>query len=301
MKRASITDLTVFMAVASHRNFRKAALELGMSPSALSHAVRSLEERLGVRLFNRTTRSVSPTAAGETLFRRLTPAMRDIMTALDEVDDFRSTPSGTLRINASASSARVLMQPMLARFLARFPDMRVEVVTEDRLVDIVAEGFDAGVRLLESVPQDMIAVPFGPDLRLIAVASPDYLKQHGTPKTPQDLARHDCINYRLGSGRVYRWEFSRHGQDIQIDAPGKVIVDNPMLILDAALAGVGVALTMEALVAADIAAGRLVPLLEEWCQPFAGLCLYYPGRRHMPAGLRAFIDMMRETSFPAAT
>jgi len=294
MSRAGLADLNAVVAVAAQRSFRAAAIELGMSPSALSHAISALEKRMGVRLFNRTTRSVSLTAAGERFLSRVQPALRDIAEAMDVVNEFRDKPAGTLRLNTSSVAAQMILTPIVLRFLEHYPDMQVDLVTEGRMVDIVAEGFDAGLRLAESVPQDMISVPCGPPLRHVVVGSPGYLKAHGVPRVPTDLTKHRCIRFRLPSGTLYRWEFEKHGRQVLQEVDGRLTLDHPDLMIEAALKGVGLTYVTEWMAAAHIASGRLVIVLEDWTPPFPGLCLYYPGHRHVPAGLRAFIDVARE-------
>lgn len=296
MQRAGLFELNAVVAVASHRSFRAAAAELGMSPSALSHAVATLEQRLGIRLFNRTTRSVSLSEAGERFLSRLRPALREISEAMESVNEFRDTPAGTLRINASESGASQIMTPIVLEFLKRYPDMHVDLVTEGRLIDIVAEGFDAGVRLAEAVPQDMIAVPCGPEARFAVVGSPSYFQNHARPIAPSDLASHTCIRRRFPSGAIFRWEFKKRGEEVLVDVKGVLTLDNQNLMIEAALSGVGLAYVGDWAVAADLAAGRLIRVLEDWAPPFSGLCLYYPGHRHVPAGLRAFIAVVREAT-----
>lgn len=290
----SMVDLRALTLIVSHRSFRKAADELGLSASTLSHMLRTLEANLGVRLLNRTTRSVAPTAAGERLVARLAPLLRDFELALEEVNEFRDLPSGTLRLNASEPAARILLQGALPEFLARFPQMSVDLVTEGRLVDIVAEGFDAGIRLGESVPRDMIAVPLGGDTCFMTVAAPAYLQAHPAPQTPDDLLRHRCISIRMPSGKPYRWEFEKHGQALTVDVTGNLTLDNSEIMVDAATRGLGIAYVPEHCVAGHLADGRLVKLLADWCPRIAGLFLYYPGHRHVPQGLRAFIEVLRE-------
>ncbi len=298
-ERPSLAELDALAAVALHRSFRKAADELQLSPSSLSHTIRALEARIGVRLLHRTTRSVSATEAGQRLVARLQPVLRDLDLALEEVDRFRSRPSGTLRINASEGPARMLLATVVPAFLARHPEMSLDLVTEGRLVDIVAEGFDAGIRLGEAVPQDMVAVRFGGTVRFVAVASPAYLADHEAPRTPDDLAGHTCIRYRLRSGRLFRWEFARHGQELTVEVPGPLILDHVELMADAAASGLGIAYVPERTAQPFVAAGRLLTVLDEWCPRIPGLFLYYPGHRQVPPGLRAFIDVLKETG-PAA-
>jgi DNA-binding transcriptional LysR family regulator len=278
--------------LAAHRSFRGAATELGLSPSALSHAVAALEQRMGARLFHRTTRSVSLTEAGGQFLARVSPALREISAAMEEANTHRETPAGKLRINASEGAAMRLMNPVGYEFQRRYPDMKLDIVTESRLVDIVAGGFDAGV--LGHVPQDMIAVPYSPTLRFTVVGSPAYFAGRTKPKVPDDLRAHECIRARLPGGAPYKWEFGRRGERIDIEVPGALTLDSPHLVLDAALHGVGLAWMSEWAVAEDLAAGRLVSVLDDWAELSPGLCLYYPGHRHVPAGLRAFIDVLRE-------
>ena len=284
------------MAIVAHRSFRKAAGELGLAPSTLSHMMRAMEKKMGVRLLHRTTRSVAPTEAGERLAAQLGPALKNVDAALEAVDTFRGGPRGTLRINSNISASRLLLKQVIPTFLARYPEMTVDLVSEGRLVDIVAEGFDAGVRLREAVPQDMVAVPFGGAAQFVAVASPAYVEKHGSPAVPDDLARHTCIRLRLPSGKLYRWEFEKNGEEIAIEVPGSLILDNIDLMAEVAAAGLGIAYLPRLAAEPSLESGRLVALLDDWCPRIDGLCLYYPGHRHVPAGLRAFIDMMRENT-----
>ena len=296
MARPSIEDLTAFAAVAAQRSFRAAADSLGVSRSTLSHAVIGLERQLGVRLLNRTTRSVAPTEAGERLLRRLGPLLQGFDAALDLVADEGGEVGGMLRINCGETAADLLLRSVVPTFLQRFPGVALDLVTDGRLVDIVASGFDAGVRLRESVPQDMIAVPFGGDVRFLAVASPAYLEQHGVPQVPDDLSRHRCIRHRMPSGKAYRWEFEKQGQELVVDVPGPLTLDHTRLMAEAAADGLGIAYVQESLAAAKLSAGVLVSVLEDWCPEIPGLCLYYPGHRHVRAALRAFIDTMAPRS-----
>lgn len=292
--RPSLGDLAALAAIATHRSFRKAADELGLKPSTLSHMMRVLEENLGVRLLNRTTRSVAPTEAGERLVSRLQPMLRDLDAALQEVDDFRGRPSGTLRINSSEPAARKLIERVVPTFLTRHPEMALDLVTEGRLVDIVAQGFDAGIRLGEAVPQDMIAVRFGGETRFVAVASPAYLALRPAPQTPDDLKGHSCIRLRLPSGKLYRWEFEKHGQELEIDVPGALTLDNVGLMIKAASDGLGIAYVPVHSAQHELDDGRLVGVLDDWCPKIPGVFLYYPGHRLVPPGLRAFIDVLKE-------
>ena len=290
----TFADLTAFAAIVAQCSFRRAADELGVSPSTLSHMMRGLEARLGVRLLHRTTRSVAPTQAGEQLAAQLKPILLDLGEVLTDVAAFRGQPAGRLRINASEPAARLLLRSVVPAFLRRCPEMALDLVTEGRLVDIVAEGFDAGVRLGEAVPQDMIAVRFGGSIRFVAVAAPSYLADHAAPQTPDDLQRHACIRVRLPSGKPYRWEFEQHGQELTLDVPGPLTLDNPELMLEAAAAGLGIAYVSDQSALPFIERGALVTLLDDWSPLIPGLFLYYPGRRHVPPGLRAFIDVLKE-------
>lgn len=294
MKRAGLIELNAVVAVATHRSFRKAAAELGMSPSALSHAISSLEQRMGVRLFNRTTRSVAPSEAGEQFLARIRPALGQIAEAMAGVNEFRETPSGTLRLNTSEGAAQIILAPIVLEFLKRYPDMRVDLVTEGRLVDIVAEGFDAGIRAAENVPLDMIAVACSPPIRFVVVGAPSYFKGRKKPASPDDLRGHSCIRSRLPSGALYRWEFQRGAEKIAIDPAGPLTLDNHNLMIAAAVHGGGLAWTNEWAVAELVAAGKLVRVLEPWSPPSPGLCLYYPSHRHVPAGMKAFLAVVHE-------
>jgi len=294
MQKMGLLELNAMVAVSTHRSFRRAADELGISPSAMSHAIAALEQRMGVRLFNRTTRSVSLSEAGEQFLARVRPALHEISAAMEAVNQFRDTPSGTLRINATEGSMLMIMSPVVVEFLKRYPDMRLDIVTDTALVDIVADGFDAGIRLADSVPLDMIAVPCSPPLAFAVVGSPAYFARHPKPESPSDLARHSCIRTRFASGSIYRWEFEKHGQQQIIDVNGPLTLDSHQLIVEAALQGVGLACTSEYSIAREIADGQLIRVLQDWTPPYPGICLYYPANRHVPAGLRAFIDLIRE-------
>jgi len=290
---ADLNELTAFAAVARLRSFRQAALERGVSASALSHALRALEERLGVRLLNRTTRSVTPTEAGQQLLARLTPAMREIDDALRDLSTLQDVPAGKLRLNAPRPAARLLLAPMLAGFVARYPRVQVEVVTDDGMIDIVRDGFDAGIRFGEQVAADMIAVPVGEPLPFVVVASPAYLAAHGAPGTPRALLEHACIVRRFPSGRQYAWEFELAGEAVSIAVGGPLVFDDDALMLRAARDGAGLAYVYAADARADLAAGHLVCVLEHCLPPPPRYFLYYPSRRQMPAVLRAFVDMLR--------
>jgi len=293
MTGASLTELSAFSAIATLRSFRKAADALALSPSTVSHLMRALERRMGVRLLHRTTRSVAPTEAGERLLARLRPALDDLHRALEEVDDLRERPVGRLRINATEYANRVLLRDVVPAFRKRFPGIELDLVSEGKRVDIVKEGFDAGVRLGGTIPQDMIAVNFGGKERFLVVASPKYLAKHGRPKTPDDLRAHECIRRRFPSGKIYHWEFEKRGEELSIDVAGALTLDHEGLMIEAALDGLGCAYVFEGLVRAPLKAGRLVAVLEEWCPSFPGMCLYYPGHRHVPPTLRAFIETLK--------
>ena len=294
MQRAAVSDLSAFVAVATHRSFSRAAAELGLLPSALSHTVRSLEERLDLRLLNRTTRSVAPTEAGERLLERLRPALRDIDDALEDANAFRAKPAGRLRLNVPRSAALLLLAPVMTRFIKAYPQMRLEITAEDRLVDIVAGGYDAGVRFGESVERDMVAVRIGPDLRMAVVGSPAYFRHHPKPAKPRDLHGHACIRFRLPSGGIYRWEFEKKGEVLEVEVDGPLTLGDQQVMLQAALDGAGLAIVLESHARPHLKARQLVRVLADWCAPFPGYFLYYPSRRQVPAGLRAFIDMMRQ-------
>ncbi|MGR4862401.1 LysR family transcriptional regulator [Caulobacter sp. LARHSG274] len=294
MDQRPLPDLAVFALVAQHRSFRAAAQVLGVSASALSHTLRNLETRLDVRLLHRTTRSVAPTEAGERLLARLAPALADIDAALSEVAAFRDRPAGRLRVNLGRSAARWLFAPRIGGFLNTYPEVRIELVCDDGLSDIVAGGFDCGVRLGESLQADMIAVPIGGDLSQALVASPAYLAAHGAPARPEDIPSHRCLLGRRPTGQTWPWEFERQGRAVVVNPPGVLISDENEVLRHACLEGAGLAFLFHNQVEADIAAGRLVPLLQDWCEPFAGYFLYYTSRRQLSPALRAFIDWMRD-------
>lgn len=293
MDAGKLTEFEAFVAVARRGGFRSAARELGISPSAISNAVASLEGRLGVRLFNRTTRSVALTAAGDQFLAEIGPALETIRSAGERLSEHGTSPMGRLRLNVFLLAARTILRPVILEYLRLHPAMSVEVVTEGALVDVIGEGFDAGVRFAEAVPPDMIAVPITKTMRLIVVGSPDYFETRAAPQVPDDLRDHRCIRARMAGGRVYRWEFEKRGQSFAIDVPGQLTLDEGGLIQEAARAGEGLAFLPENLVAEDLAAGRLVQTLGDWTPPFPGLSLYYSSRRQMPAKLRALIDLIK--------
>jgi DNA-binding transcriptional LysR family regulator len=293
MQLDNLSHLAVFAAVARHGSFRKAAAELSLSASAASYAVRTLEDRLGVGLFNRTTRSVSLTEAGRHLLERLQPALGSVSTALEEMNLFRASPAGTLRINTFRDAALVVVAPLIERFLRMYPDIRLDIVSDDGLVDIVGQGFDLGIRYEESVPEDMVALPVGPPQRFLVIGAPAYFKRHGKPKHPDELMRHECIRYRFRSGAYYKWELAKDGVQLEVDVPGRLSVGDSELILRAALEGVALGFLPDHKVAAHVAAGKLVSVLEDWCPPMTGMMMYYPRQRQMTSALRAFIDLAR--------
>ncbi|MDF0601634.1 LysR family transcriptional regulator [Psychromarinibacter sp. C21-152] len=294
MEKPSLADLEAFAVVAAERSFRRAADLMGVSRSALSHRMKKLEQQVGLRLLNRTTRSVSPTDAGSRLLKRIEPVLRNLDSAIDTLADERGTPSGVLRINADKGGARMMLRHVMPTYLERYPDVEIDLVCDGRLVDIVEQGFDAGIRLAEAVPQDMIAVRLSDDFRFLAVASPDYLNRFGKPDIPDDLRNHRCIRQRLPSGKRYRWEFEKRGQEIALDPPGTLTLNDNDLIAEAAIRSLGIAYVPETAACEHLAAGRLVAVLDDWCPPDSGLVLYYPGHRHVPAALRALIDLVKE-------
>lgn len=291
--QGSLAELDAVLMVARRGKFRAAALELGVSTTALSNAVGKLERTLGVRLFNRTTRSVSLTEAGQQFVAQVAPAVRDIHEAMNIARSQRAAPSGTLRINAFPTAAREVFSWLVLPFLRLHPQVHIDIVTEGRLVDIVEGGFDFGVRSADLVPADMIAVPLGGARRNVVVGAPAYLKAHGTPLVPQDLLKHSCLRVRLPSGAIYRWPFEKDGQSLQVDVQGAATLDEASLARTAALASIGLTLAMESDVRDDIEAGRLVRVLEDWTPSLSPLSLYYPSRRNPTAAFKAFVDFAR--------
>ncbi|WP_037154253.1 LysR family transcriptional regulator [Rhizobium freirei] len=292
--KASLAELEAIAAVARHGGFRAAARELGMSSSALSHAVAALEERLSLRIFNRTTRSVTLSDAGERFIADIAPALAAIDRAIENAGISSGSVSGTLRLNMAPGAARMLLVPLILEYGRRYPNVEVEIVTDNALVDVIGKGFDAGVRLAEAVPTDMVAIPIVPTIRSLVVGSPGYFSNRPKPLAPGDLLQHRCIRARMASGKLYRWEFEKHGQSILIDAPGSLTLDASDLMLTAVLEGAGLAYIAEASMSDHIATGHLIPVLEDWSPPYPGLSLYFAQRRQMPARLRAFIDLIRE-------
>lgn len=292
--RNDLGDLAAFAVVAEERSFTRAASKLGISQSALSHAMKALEERLGLRLLSRTTRSVSPTEAGQRLLDTLRPALDEISGSLAALGELREKPAGLVRINASRHAAHSVLWPALSRILPAFPDISVEITVDDGLSDIVAGRFDAGVRLGERVQKDMIAVRIGPDLRMAVVGSPAYFQKHPLPRAPQDLTMHDCINRRMpSSGSLYAWDLEKKGKPLKVRVSGSLTFNDNALTLRAALDGRGLGYVMEDEVTKHIAEGRLIRVLADWCPPFPGHYLYYPSRRQTPSALAALVDALR--------
>lgn len=287
----TLVELQAVEAVARLRGFRAAGRDLALSPSAVSHAVAAVEARLGVRLFNRTTRSVCLTDAGRAFVQDIGPALEALARAGRTLDSHRDQPSGRLRLTTSAGAARQILAPLILAYHRNYPEVEIEVVTDTALIDIVAEKFDAGIRLAETVPNDMIAVPLTREARFVVVGAPAYLERRPPPETPHDLKDHDCIRGRLGGGRPWRWDFEKHGEKIQFDPPGKLILDDSDLMLQAAVGGAGLAYLSSVSTAAAVSRSGLSEVLTDWTPGFPGLSLYYPGRHHVPAKLRAFIDL----------
>ncbi|QFY62090.1 LysR family transcriptional regulator [Rhizobium grahamii] len=293
MNRTQLAQLAVLAAVSERRSFRAAAKELQIAPSAVSHAVSSLEESLGVRLLARTTRSVAPTEEGRLLLQRLKPALDEIGIALEAVTEAGGRPAGNLRVTAPRFASDILLAPRLGEFLNRYPDITLEIANEDGFIDIVREGFDAGIRLEESLEADMIAVRASPNLTTVIAGSPDYFERHPKPLHPSDLVHHRCIKRRFTNGTIYRWEFEKDGQELVVAVDGPLVVSEDRLALIAALNGVGLAYLFDLRVEDELASGKLVRVLEDWCSPYPGPFIYYPSRRQMRPALRAFIDFFR--------
>ena len=293
MKKLGIADLSAFAEVAERRSFAKAAVHLGMSRSTLSETVRAMEEELGVRLLNRTTRSVSPTQAGERLLARLRPLIDDFASALDSVNAFRDTPAGLLRLTIPPPAARSLLVPLMGKFMAEHPAIDLEISVDGTLTDIVRERYDAGFRVGELLDRDMVALRIIDQSRFHVVASPDYLARHPAPRVPEDLQVHDCVRIRFPSGALQRWEFERAGKRLEVAVSGRLTVNDPDLCLQAAVDGVGIVYTLSDYADDLLAEGRLVSLLDDWMPKFSGFYLYYPTRRQLPATLQAFVDFLR--------
>lgn len=294
MARSNTSDLLAFLAVARERSFTRAAAQLGVSQSALSHTVRGLEERLGLRLLTRTTRSVAPTEAGERLLRNIGPRFDEIDAELSALTALRATPAGTVRVTTGEQAAQTILWPALAKLLPRYPDIKIELVVDYGLTDIVAERYDAGVRLGEQVARDMIAVRIGPEMRMAVVGTPAYFAARGRPKQPQDLTEHNCINLRLPTyGGIYAWEFEKRGRVVNVRVDGQLVFNTGLLRMNAVLAGLGLAYIPEDLVNREIAGGRLVRVLADWCAPFAGYHLYYPSRRQPTPAFAVLVEALR--------
>lgn len=293
MKQSSLTDLAIFLTIARHLNLSRAAIELGLSPSALSHALRGIENRMGLRLFNRTTRSVALTAAGARLLTRIEPAFRDIDDALEDLNSFREKPSGSLRLSCGRASTKMVLLPIVGRYLELYPEVEVEIVDNDALIDVVSGGFDAGVRLGESLEADMVAIPLGPPMRSVVVGAPALFEKYSQPRHPKDLTGCPCIRHRFPSGIIYRWEFSQDGNPLETHVEGPLTLSDVALMIDAALHGIGLAYVFEHMVSEHITAKRLIRVLDDWCPQYPGFFLYYPSRRHVPAPLRAFIELVQ--------
>ncbi len=294
MPRENVNDLLAFLAVARDRSFTKAAAKLGVSQSALSHTIRGLESRLGLRLLTRTTRSVAPTDAGERLLQTIGPRFDEIDAELAALSELRDKPAGTIRVTAGEHSAETVLWPALARLLPDYPDIRVEVTIDYGLTDIVAERFDAGIRLGEQVAKDMIAVRIGPDMRMVVVGAPGYFAQHSRPETPQDLTGHNCINLRLPTlGGIYAWEFERDGRELRVRVDGQLVFNSTPMILKAALDGAGLAYLPEDRVRPYLGDGRLACVLDDWCAPFSGYHLYYPSRRQLSPAFALLVEALR--------
>jgi DNA-binding transcriptional LysR family regulator len=288
-----LSILSTLLEVAEERSFTKAAKRLGVSPSAISHAMRGLEERLGVRLLARTTRSVAPTEAGEQLLARLRPALTEVRDALGQISGLRDTPAGRVRLLMPRFAVESVLAPKLAQFAREFPDILLDVTTDDSRMDIVAGGFDAGIHLGEYIAKDMIAVRVSADHQPVIIGSPSYFEARDKPRSPRDLLQHRCINFRHGSAGVYRWEFEKGRKSLSVAVTGPLVVDDVTLVLRAALDGVGLAYLAEHQIESYLKSGALVRVLESWCQPYPGFFLYYPSRRQQPPALAALINVLR--------
>ena len=293
MLRNDLSVLDAFLTIAEERSFTKAAKRLGVSPSAMSHAIRGLEEDIGVRLLSRTTRSVAPTEAGERLLLRLRPALTDVQDAVGELSGLRDKPAGRVRLLVPRLAGTTVLGPKLAKFAHDYPDVVLDITADDSRMDIVAGGFDAGIHFGEYIQKDMIAVRVSKDHRAAIVGSPSYFKSHPKPKTPHDLLKHRCINFRHGSAGVYRWEFEKGKKSLSVAVNGPLVVDDVEIMVRAAIDGVGLAFVSDERVEPQLQSGELIRVLEDWCQPFPGFFLYYPSRRQQPAALAALINALR--------
>ncbi len=299
MHRGNLNDLLAFLAVGQERSFTKAAAKLGVSQSALSHTVRGLEERLGLRLLTRTTRSVAPTEAGERLLHTIGPRFEEIEAGLEALSELREKPAGTIRITTTDYAADTILWPKLTTFLRQYPDIRVEIIIDYGLTDIVAQRFDAGVRSGEQVAKDMIAVRIGPDACMAIVGAPAYFKMRSEPKRPQELIAHNCINLRLPThGGLYAWEFEKEGRELKVHVEGQLVFNGTFQMLNAALAGFGLAYVPEDVARPHLAKGRLKRVLEDWCPPYAGYHLYYPSRRQPTPAFALLVEALRYRSTP---
>jgi DNA-binding transcriptional LysR family regulator len=294
LSRTDLADFAYFAAIAKHHSFRRAALEMGVTTSALSHAITALEARRGVRLLNRTTRSVTLTAAGEELHAMIEGPLETIGQAAENLNRFRDAPAGRVRINILEDAVSLLLDPVMPIFVERYPEVEVDISVSNRLIDVIGSGFDAGIRYGGTVPEDMIAQRLSPDLRWVAAASPDYLERFGTPSTPQDLRDHRCVRIRLGNDQIYQWEFERNGEEIAIATPGPLTVDESHAAIGFGLSGVGVIYGAEPILRPYLDSGALKLVLGDWASMGSGFHIYYSGRRQLPTGLRLLIDLIRE-------
>ena len=293
-RRSDLTDLSYFLELAKHRNFRKAGVELGVSASALSHALRGFEERLGVRLLNRTTRSVTLTAAGEALHDAVVGPFDEIGRAVDVVNRFRDAPMGRVKLSVPTEAATFLIAPVVATFLERYPDVELEISVSNRMIDVIDSGFDAGIRYGGTVPEDMVAQRLSRDIRWLVVGAPSYLEQHGVPTHPNELLKHRCIRIRIGDESVYRWEFERGSEHLEVNVPGTLILDQGEIGLAAVRQGAGLFYVADPMVRQDLDTGVLRTVLDDWSPVGPGFHIYYSSRRQIPVALRLFIDFVRE-------
>ncbi|WP_454000446.1 LysR substrate-binding domain-containing protein [Afipia felis] len=292
--RSNLADFTYFLSIARHRSFRRASLEVGVSASALSHAIKGLEERLGVRLLNRTNRNVTLTMAGEALRDALNEPFEAIGRAVDQLNAFRDNPTGRIRLNVLQDAVPLLLGPVMPTFVDRYPDVEIDLTVTNRMIDLVKEGFDAGIRYGGTVPQDMVAQRLSPDLQWVVAAAPDYLKRFGTPHHPTDLANHRCLRVRMGNDQIYRWEFTRGDEHLEIDAPGSITIDEATAAMSFGCGGVGLLFTTRAAIEPRLASGELKLVLEDWATMGPGFYIYYPSRRQVPNGLRLLTELIRE-------
>jgi DNA-binding transcriptional LysR family regulator len=292
--RSDLADFTYFLAIAKHRSFRRAGLELGVSASALSHSIKGLESRLGIRLLNRTNRSVTLSAAGEQFQAAITVPFEAIGQAVEELNRFRDRPSGRIRLNVPSDAANLLLKPVLPAFIDRYPDVEIEIAVSNHMIDVIEGGFDAGIRYGGTVPEDMVAQRLSADIRWVVAGSPDYLDRFGTPKHPEDLGKHRCLRFRLGDERLYQWEFERAEEEIRLAVPGALILDEPGLILSLMERGAGLMYGPEPVLAHVLKTGQAVVVLDDWASFGPGFHVYYSSRRQVPTGLRLLIDLIRE-------